>query len=119
MEEEKEAAVVTEDRWMREEGGQLDETDRAILREASQNGKMNVRVINIKELLETLKGTEPKKYQGIKKTMEGHAGKRLTFDELVEFGRKADERMKEFVALVSPDDAGAGGSSTPLASRGT
>ena len=98
---EEETAFVTEDRWMKEEGGQLDATDRQILREASQNGRVRVRVINIQEMLEAMSETEPKKYRSFQKEMEKQAGKRLTFEELVELGRKADERMGEFTDVVA------------------
>lgn len=98
---EEETAFVTEDRWMKEEGGQLDATERQILREASQNGRVRVRVINIQEMLEVMSETEPKKYRSFQKEMEKQAGKRLTFEELVELGRKADERMKEFTDVVA------------------
>lgn len=98
--EQGETALVTEDRWMKESGGQLDETDRQLLKEASQNGKVRVRVINIQEMLEAMRKSEPKKYSSFQKEMEKQAGKRLTFEELVELGRKADERMKEFTKLT-------------------
>lgn len=96
-----ETALVTEDRWMKEDGGRLDATDLQILMEASQNGRLQVRVINIQEMLEEMKRTEPEKYRDFRKTIEKQAGKLLTFDELVELGRKADERMKEFTELVT------------------
>lgn len=96
---EEETALVTEDGWMKE-GGQLDATDREILREASQNGRVRVRVINTQEMLETMRETNPEKYGGFQKEMEKKAGKPLTFEELVELGRKADERMQEFTDLV-------------------
>ncbi len=95
-----EVALVTEDRWMKEEGGQLDTTDQEILREASQNGLVCVRVINIKEMLEIMKNTEPEKYRHFQETMEKQAGKRLTFNDLVELGKKADARMQEFTEVV-------------------
>ena len=93
---EEETAFVTEDRWMKEEGGRLDATDRRILREASQNGRIRVRVINTQEMLEDMKNTEPEKFRDFQEVMERQTGKRLTFDDLVELGRKADERMLEF-----------------------
>lgn len=96
-----ETALVTEDRWMKEEGGQLDETDQQILSEASQSGRAHVRVMNVKEMFEVMKSTEPRKYEQFKETMERQAGKPLTFNELVELGRQADERMKEFVVVVA------------------
>lgn len=94
-------ALVTEDKWMKEEGGQLDATDRQILREASQNGRVRVRVINMQEMLESMKNTEPEKFRDFQETMERQAGRRLTFDDLVELGRKADERMSEFTDVVA------------------
>lgn len=97
---EEETALVTEDRWMKEKGGRLDATDREILREASQNGRTRVRVINILEMFETMKSTAPEKFQEFQETMGRQAGRRLTFDELVELGRKADERMREFTKIV-------------------
>jgi len=99
--EEEETAFVTDDRWMKEEGSRLDPTDRQILREASQNGRLRVRVINMQEMLEIMKKTEPEKFRDFQKTMERQAGKRLTFDDLVELGRKADERMSEFTDVVA------------------
>ncbi len=98
--QEEETALVTNDRWMKEEGGQLDATDREILREVSQNGRVRVRVINMQEMLEEMKNTEPEKYRQFQETMEKQAGKRLTFDDLVEFARKADARMQEFTEIV-------------------
>lgn len=96
---EEETALLTEDRWVKE-GGRLDATDQEMLREASQNGRRHVRVINMREMLEIMQSTEPEKFQGFKKIFEGRAGKRLTFDELVELGRKGNERMQEFNDLV-------------------
>lgn len=97
---EEETALVTEDRWMKEKGGRLDAADQEILKEVSQNGRVRVRVIDIQEMLEIMKNTEPKKFQQFQETMESQAGKLLTFDELVELGRKADERMQEFTEVV-------------------
>ena len=95
-----ETAFVTEDRWMKEEGGCLDAADREILKEASQNGRVRVRVLNFQEMIERLKNTEPEKFKDFKETMERQAGKRLTLDDLVELGRKAEERMAEFTDVV-------------------
>ena len=98
---EEEAVFVTEDRWIKEEGGRLDATDRQMLREASQNGRVRVRVINMREMLESMKNTEPEKFRDFKETMESQVGKRLTFDDLVELGRKANEKMSEFTDVVA------------------
>ena len=98
---EEETAFVTDDRWMKEEGGRLDSTDRQILREASQNGRLRVRVINMQEMLEIMKKTEPKKFRDFQETMERQTGKRLTFDELIEFSAKANERLSEFTDVVA------------------
>ena len=101
-----EIAFVTNDKWMREEGGCMDETDQQILTEASQNGAVRVRVINMREMLETMKNSEPEKFREFEDTLEKQAGKRLTFDELVELARKADERMSEFIDVVAPMSLG-------------
>ncbi len=98
---EKETAFVTEDKWMKEQGGRLDATDQAILKEASQNGQSRVRVINMREMMESMKNTEPEKFHSFHANMEKQAGKRLTFEDLVELGRKADERMSEFTDIVA------------------
>ena len=98
--EEEETALVTEDKWMKVDGGRLDAADHEILKEASQNGKVRVRVINMREMLEQMKNSEPEKYQQFQEAMEKQSGKRLTFDDLVELGRKADERMREFTEVV-------------------
>lgn len=95
-----EIALVTEDRWVKEDGGRLDATDREILKEVSQNGQVPVRVINIREMFEHLQKEEPEKFKRFHKQAEIQASKRLTFDDLVELGRKADERLKEFTDLV-------------------
>ncbi len=97
---EEETALVTDDRWMKEEDGCLDITDRQILNEASQNGRVHVRVINIQEMFEAMRKSEPKKYRSFQKEMEKQASKRLTFEELVELGRRANERMEEFTKLT-------------------
>ena len=96
---EEETALVTEDRWMKE-GGQLDATDQEMLRELSQNGRLRVRVINIREMLEALKKEEPKKFKSFHKQVERQAGIPLTFEGLIKFGQLADERMQEFTGLV-------------------
>lgn len=96
-----EVALVTEDRWMKQDGGQLDATDLEILREASQNGRFHVRVINIQEALEEMEKAEPEKYRGFKETMEQRAGRPLTFDDLAELGRKADDRIQEFTKIAA------------------
>jgi len=94
-----ETALVTNDRWMRE-GGQLDAADREILKEASQNGRLRVRVINPREMLEILKKEEPEKFKGFRSQMEKQAGKPLTPEELIKFFQLADKRMSEFTGLV-------------------
>lgn len=95
-----ETAFVTEDRWMKEDGGRLDATDLQILNEASQNGRLQVRVINIKEMFEIMEKTDPKKYREVRKTMEKQTGKPLTFNDLVELAREGGERMMEFTELA-------------------
>lgn len=95
-----EANLVTEDRWMREAGGLIDITDRQILDEVSDNVRRRVRVINIRQMLETMSQTELGKYRRFRKEMRRQAGRPLTFDELVKFGQKADERLEEFTVLI-------------------
>lgn len=97
---EAETTLVTNDRWIKEEGGQLDATDREILNEISQNGQLHVRIISMKEMLEEMKNSEPEKYRQFQGEMEKQAGKRLTFDDIVELGRKADARMQKFTEIV-------------------
>jgi len=90
---------VTEDKWMKG-GGRMDIVDREILKEASQGGRLRVKVINMREMLLIMEASEPEKFQQFKGSQEKQAGRPLTFDELVEFGTKANERMSEFTALV-------------------
>lgn len=97
---EDERAFVTEDRWMKEEGGRLDDTDQQIMMEASQNGRFRIRVINIREMLEIMKNEEPEKFRDLQETIDRQSGKRLTFDELIEFSAKANERLSEFTGIV-------------------
>lgn len=59
--EPEEACLVTEDRWLREEGGLKDYTDRQVLAEAAGNGRRRVRVITIRQMLATMNRTEPGK----------------------------------------------------------
>ena len=101
-----ETVFVTEDKWIKKEGGQLDVTDQKILREASQDGRVRVRVINIREMLESMKNTEPKKFRDFQETMEKRDGKRLTFEDLVELWKKADEKMSEFTDVVADMNLG-------------
>ena len=96
-----EVALVTEDKWMKEPDGLLDQTDKEMLREISQNGRVRVRVINIREMLLTLENTEPKKFRDFKKEIERQAGKRLTIDELVEWARKAHQTLAGFSDIVT------------------
>ena len=95
-----EANLVTEDRWMRKEGGLIDFADRQILDEVSGNGRRRVRVITIRQMMEIMSQTEPGKYRRFRKEMERQAGHSLTFDEMVELGRKANERLEEFTGLI-------------------
>ena len=95
-----EVGFITDDRWMKE-GGQLDATDHEILNEASQNGRVSVRVINIREMFESMQKTDSNKFKRFRKEMEKNACRSLTFDELVELGRKANERQIEFAAVAS------------------
>ena len=97
---EAETALVTNDRWMKEEGGQLDAMDREILNEISQNGRLHVRIISIKEMFEEMKNTEPEKYRQFQGEMENQAGKRLTFDDIVELGQIADVAMQGFTEIT-------------------
>lgn len=100
MAEPEEACLVTEDKWMREEGGRLDFTDRQVLTEAAGKDRRQVRVITIRQMLETMNRTEPVKYRRFRKEMERQADRGLTFDEIVEIGRKAEERLYEFTRLI-------------------
>ena len=102
---EEELALVTEDRWMKE-GGQLDATDRKILREASQNGRLRVRVINLREMLAAMKLQEPKKSKSFHKQAEGLAGKLLTPEKLIKFYQNGNKRMDEFTSLVKDMNLG-------------
>lgn len=94
-----ETALVTEDRWLRE-AGWLDPTDRQIINEASANGFYKLRIITIKEMIEAMAKEDPLKFRGYKREMEKQAGKTLTYEELVDFSAKANERMKEFTDVV-------------------
>lgn len=82
------------------EGGRLDASDQEMLREMSQNGQLQIRVLNIREMLEIMESTKPKKFEEFKEGQEKKAGRRLTFDELVDLSRKADNRAQEFTGLV-------------------
>lgn len=101
-----ESCLVTNDRWLREKGGQLDTTDRELLDEASQNSQYSVRVINMEQMLEAMKQSEPEKFREFKKGVEEQAGKSLTYEELVELSGKANERLIDFRGIVLKMDSG-------------
>ena len=92
-----EVALVTNDRWMKEVDAQLDDVDRDILREASHDGKLKVRVMNVREMLESMKNEEPQKFKKLKQ----HIGKQYghvikSMDEFEAICSAADGRFKEF-----------------------
>jgi hypothetical protein len=97
--EEEEAALVTEDRVMKE-GGRLDASDKEMIREFSKNGQIRVRIINTREMFETLQKEDPAKFKEFHKKAEHDAGIPLTFEQLVDLQRQGRETMGEFTALV-------------------
>lgn len=100
MEEEKpEVGFVTEDKWLRQ-NGTLDASDWKAISEASRKGRFRVKMMNIREMLEIMQETEPGKYEEFRKKYERDLGKSLTFEELVELGSKANERLEEFEHLA-------------------
>jgi hypothetical protein len=91
-----EVALVTNDRWVKE-GGQLDAVDREVLREASQDGKFKVRVMNLREMLETMKNTEPTKFKKLAQHMAKQYGHPIkSMDEFEALCTAADNRYSEF-----------------------
>lgn len=101
-------AFVTEDKWMREDGGMLDPTDSELLIEASQGGKFSLRVMNIREMLETMARDKPGDFEAFKRDTEKELGCLipLSFDDLVELSRKGSERMNVFVDTVASMNLG-------------
>ncbi len=94
---EHEVAMVTNDRWMKEAGGQLDDVDREVIREASHDGKLKVRVMNVREMLETMKNEEPQKFEKLKQHIGKQYGHEIkSMDEFEAMCGAADERFNEF-----------------------
>lgn len=100
MDEVETTFLVTDDKWMREPGGRRDPTDEVIFKEVTQGGKYRVEVITAREMLRKIEETEPEKYRQFHDSVEKCAGIPLTYDQLVEFATKADERHKEFTQLA-------------------
>lgn len=95
-----EVRFVTEDLFLKERG-QLDIIDELVLRQASQDGKYSVRVINLREMLVAMKEESPKEFADFsEKTAEQYGLVTLSFDELVDLAKKAGERITEFVEIV-------------------
>jgi hypothetical protein len=92
--------LVTDDSWTREPGGRRDPTDEEIIREISQGGKYRVVVITAREMLRNFEESDSEKYKQFHDTMEKSAGVPLTYDQLLEFATKADDRLKEFTQLA-------------------
>jgi hypothetical protein len=96
MKAEHEVALVTNDRWMKE-GGQLDAADRELLREVSQDGKFKVQVMNIREMFETMKNTEPEKFEKLRQHMAKQYGHPIkSMEEFESLCAAADKRSHEF-----------------------
>lgn len=93
-----EVGFVTDDKWVLQ-GGVLDETDEAILKEAGKNGP--VVKMSTKQMLDTMEKTEPKKFRMFRRLFEKQAGIRLTKEKLIEFAQMADARNKTYVQAFS------------------
>jgi hypothetical protein len=98
-EEEPAVALVTEDKWLRQNGF-LDASDWKVISEASRNGRFRVRMMNMEQMLEAMQEEDPKQFAEFKKKYEQDFGKSLTFKELVELSSKASARMEEFEHLA-------------------
>jgi len=96
-----EVAFVTDDKWMRDQGGQLDPTDVELLAEASCNGRFAVKVMNIREMFIAMEQEDPRKFKEFEANMERQEGKPLSFDDIVDLAKKGQERMEEFTRLVA------------------
>lgn len=95
-----EVVFLTEDKWVKEKG-LLDTADRQLLSQLSLNGKFRVKVMNMKEVLESMKNTEPEEFEAFHKNIEKQAGKSLTYEELVKYSRLANTRIDEFTVIVA------------------
>jgi len=88
--------VVTEDKWMRVPGGILDENDKAVIKEAGEGAI----VINVEQMFQKMKETEPEKFEQYKKNEEEKAGKSLTIEDIIALGKVGNERFEEFKSMV-------------------
>lgn len=102
MAEEEIIYIVTNDKWMREPEGILDPDDREIFREASQNGQIKIKVVDIETAYKQMKSEDPKKFKNYQRNVEQRAGRALTFQELVELGKQGNATMEAFIKIAKP-----------------
>lgn len=91
------AVFVTNDKWMRVPGGQLDKTDRKILRQCGKH----VRVITMTEALDIMQKEEPAKFKQFHQDMNLKHGIVLTVPQLYELSERANETMQEYKHIAN------------------
>jgi hypothetical protein len=84
---------VTNDKWILQDGGNLDITDREILEETGQGAE--VVKMTPKQAFEAMRKQDPKQFSDLRKRVKG---KRLTLDELVDIAISGD-RVKSFFGM--------------------
>jgi hypothetical protein len=106
MKKKREITFVSDDKWLREKGGRLDVTDRQIIGEAALSGRYRVKVMTLREMLESLKKTEPEKFEELMDEFEKSHARRMTLEDLLELSRKGNTRLSEFTGIVASMNLG-------------
>ena len=88
---------VTNDKWMRLPGGQLDKTDKQILKGAGKN----VKVITMAEALDRMQKEAPAKFEEFHKQINRAHGIVMTLPQLYEFASKANETKSQFDQIAN------------------
>ena len=97
MPESEPAYFVTNDKWMRLPGGQLDKTDKQLLKDAGKK----VKVITMVEALDRMQKKEPAKFEEFHKQMNLEHGIVMTLPQLYEFASKANETKSQFDQIAN------------------
>ena len=88
MDEQEKVIFVTDDKWLLQKGGVLDNTDREIIAQMEQAGQ--VVFMSPKETFEAMQNEEPEKFDEFKKQLEIPGTINLTIDDIVELSRQGE-----------------------------
>ena len=98
MDEQEKVIFVTDDKWLLQKGGVLDNTDREIIAQMEQAGQ--VVFMSPKETFEAMQNEEPEKFDEFKKQLEIPGTINLTIDDIVELSRQGEIKSSGFYEHV-------------------